>query len=54
MAKAFDELKEVLLSSPIMRNPDFTHPFVIQVDASEVRVGAVLSQSDPGPPCGLL
>lgn len=44
--KAFNKLKEILLSSPVMRNPDFSRPFILQTDASEVGVGAVLSQAD--------
>ena len=32
--------------SPVMRNPDFSRPFILQTDASEVRVGAILSQTD--------
>ena len=38
--------KEILLSAPVMMNPDFSHPFILQTDASEVGVGAVLSQTD--------
>ena len=44
--KAFNKLKEILVSSAVMRNPNFSCPFVLQTDASEVGVGAVLSQSD--------
>ena len=44
--KAFNKLKEILSSSPVMRNPDFSRPFILQTDASEVGVGAVLSQTD--------
>ena len=44
--EAFEKLKESLLSTPVMRNPDFTRPFVLQTDASEVGVGAVLGQMD--------
>ena len=44
--KAFNKLKEILLSAPVMMNPDFSHPFILQTDASEVGVGAVLSQRD--------
>jgi len=44
--KAFNKLKEILMSSALMRNTNFSCPFVLQTDASEVGVGAVLSQSD--------
>lgn len=35
---------EVLTSEPVLRNPDFNLPFIVQTDASETRLGAVLSQ----------
>ena len=43
---AFNKLKEILLSTPIMMNPDFSRPFILQTDASEVGIGAILSQTD--------
>ena len=42
--KSFSRLKEIMLSSAVLRNPDFTKPFILQTDASEVGVGANLSQ----------
>lgn len=41
---AFKELKERFSSEPILVIPDPTLPFVVEVDASEVGVGAILSQ----------
>ncbi len=38
------ELKTVLCSSPILYSPDFGREFVLQTDASDRGVGAVLSQ----------
>lgn len=45
---AFTELKSVLTSAPILANPDFTKPFVIESDASENAVGAALVQNQEG------
>ncbi|XP_062854790.1 obscurin [Trichomycterus rosablanca] len=42
--KAFDELKRRLISAPILHLPDPQLPFLVEVDASEVGVGAILSQ----------
>ena len=44
--KSFKCLKELLCKSPILHNPDFGKPFVLQTDASNRGVGAVLSQRD--------
>ena len=41
---AFEKLKQLLCSSPILRSPDFSRPFILQTDASDRGVGAVLSQ----------
>ena len=41
---AFKELKKLLSSSPILRSPDFNTPFMLQTDASDLGIGAVLSQ----------
>ena len=42
----FVTLKKLLCSPPVLRSPDFTKPFVLQTDASDIAVGAVLSQQD--------
>ena len=44
--EAFQELKRMLCSYPILCAPDFDKPFVLQTDASDRGIGAVLSQSD--------
>ncbi|KAF5774223.1 putative nucleotidyltransferase, Ribonuclease H [Helianthus annuus] len=42
--QAFQHLKTLLSSTPILRLPDFSKPFTIETDASGTGVGAVLSQ----------
>lgn len=42
--KAFVTLKECLIKAPILRVPDPNRRFIVQTDASDVGIGAVLSQ----------
>lgn len=46
--EAFKTLKNQLCASPVLRSPDFSQRFLVQVDASAVGLGAVLAQGDPG------
>ena len=43
-AEAFQELKRILSSDQVMSNPDPSQIFVLQTDAYDVGIGAVLSQ----------
>ncbi|KAK2899405.1 hypothetical protein Q8A73_012534 [Channa argus] len=45
---AFTRLKELFASPPILSQPDTSRQFVVEVDASEVGVGALLSQRSEG------
>uniref|UniRef100_A0A803TQ72 Gypsy retrotransposon integrase-like protein 1 n=1 Tax=Anolis carolinensis TaxID=28377 RepID=A0A803TQ72_ANOCA len=44
--EAFEMLKSLMSSEPILKHPDTQQPFVIQVDASDAATGAVLLQKD--------
>ena len=44
--EAFLKLRSALTSHPLLWSPDFSRPFLLQTDASEFRVGAVLGQED--------
>jgi len=43
---AFSKLKTTLTSSLVLRLPDFSQGFVVECDASGIRLGAILSQQD--------
>ena len=43
---AWQNLKGILYSSPLLRTPDFSSQFILQTDASDYGIGAVLSQQD--------
>ena len=42
MEKVFQDLKQAMC---ILATPDFTKQFVLQMDASQVGIGSILSQS---------
>ncbi len=42
--KAFQKLKSMLISSPILAYPDENAPFILDTDASNCHLGAVISQ----------
>ena len=44
--EAFDTLKHCLSSSPVLKYPDQERQFILDTDASEVGIGATLSQQD--------
>ena len=42
--EVFEALKRAFTSTPVLKHPDPSKPFSVEVDASETRVGAGLSQ----------
>ncbi|GAA6086486.1 protein turtle homolog B-like [Tachysurus ichikawai] len=46
--QAFDELKKALQKAPVLIPSDFTKSFKVQTDASDVGLGAILTQDQDG------
>lgn len=42
--QCFETCKNLLINDPILKYPDFNKPFILTTDASNVSIGAVLSQ----------
>ena len=42
--EAFVQLKRNLTTTPVLHLPNFSQPFVVETDASNVSIGAILSQ----------
>ena len=48
--KSFDQLKQFLTTTPIVRAPNWQLPFEVMCDASDFAIGAVLCQREDGKP----
>jgi hypothetical protein len=46
--EAFDMLKQILSTAPLLMYPDFSQPFIVACDASTKAVGAILLQFRDG------
>ena len=42
----FEDIKEMMMTAPILSYPNFNKPFILSTDASTSGLGAVLSQKD--------
>lgn len=44
--ESFEKLKSLLTSAPILKLPDYTKPFIVRSDASDIGAGGVLVQGE--------
>lgn len=44
--RSFDALKQALITAPVLAKPDFEKEWTLDVDASQIALGAVLGQKD--------
>ena len=49
--EAYEQLKTLLLQRPVVANPDFSVPFRLYTDASNIGLGAILAQQQEGKEC---
>ena len=47
-SEAFEKLKQQLTTAPVLAHPDFSKPFILDTDASDLAIGSVLSQKIDG------
>ena len=45
---AFQRLKEAFTKGPVLIRPNYNEPFVLETDASDYALGAILSQETEG------
>ena len=45
---SFEKLKQALITTPILRSPDWTKPFHVHIDASNYAIGCILAQPYEG------
>ena len=48
--KSFEQLKEFLITAPIVKAPNWQLPFKVMCDASDFAIGVVLGQREDGKP----
>ena len=52
--EAFERLKSLLTTAPIMRPPNWSLPFELMCDANDYAVGVILGQREDGKPYGIM